>query len=108
MWDTNVMCALVEQASHLAETVIDVTSSESTRQCWIDASTALVKLLEGLHTPKLKALLDQLAVSAYRLANVLSSGQGKSIVLRPRGHLVCLDQGGKQSSHGVVPRQGTR
>ncbi|KAL3764712.1 hypothetical protein ACHAWU_001542 [Discostella pseudostelligera] len=81
----NLLCgtqagkALVMKAGQLGEDAIDVASSEVARQFWIDATVALIKFFESLHTPEVKAMLDQLAVGACRLVDVLSSGKAKQV-----------------------------
>ncbi|KAL7427540.1 hypothetical protein ACHAXH_000875 [Discostella pseudostelligera] len=77
--DTQAGKALAMKAGQLGEDAIDVTSSEVARQFWIDATVALIKFFESLHTPEVKALLDQLAVGACRFVDVLSSGKAKQV-----------------------------
>jgi len=79
LWDTEAGQALGEKAGQLGENVVDMASSEVARQCWIDATVALIKLMESLHTPEVKALLDQFAVGACRFVDVLSSGKAKQV-----------------------------
>ena len=79
LWDTEAGQSFGEKAGHLGENVIDMASSEVARQCWIDITCSLVKLLEGLHTPEVKALLDQYAVGMCRFVDVLSSGKAKQV-----------------------------
>ncbi len=77
--DTHAGKALATKAGQLSEDALDVVSSEVARQFWIDATVALINFFESLHTPEVKALLDQLAVGACRLVDVLSSGKAKQV-----------------------------
>jgi hypothetical protein len=77
--DTEAGKALGEKAGQLGEDVLDVASSEVARQFWIDATVVLIKFFESLHTPEVKALLDQSAVGACRFVDVLSSGKAKQV-----------------------------
>jgi len=79
LWDTEAGRTLGEKAGHLAENVVDMASSEVSRQCCIDATISLIKLAEALHTPEIKSLLDQCAVGACRVVDVLSSGKAKQV-----------------------------
>mmetsp|Transcript_35957 Transcript_35957/g.58623 ORF Transcript_35957/g.58623 Transcript_35957/m.58623 type:complete len:644 (+) Transcript_35957:393-2324(+) len=79
LWDTEAGQALGEKAGQLGEHVVDMASSDVARQCWIDVTIALIKLMEALHTPEVKALLDQFAVGACRFVDVLSSGKAKQV-----------------------------
>jgi hypothetical protein len=54
-------------------------SSNAARQCWIDFTVGIIKIIEALHTPEVKALLDQSAVSICRFVDVWSSGKAKQI-----------------------------
>ena len=78
-WGTATGQALTKKASRLGEQVMDVASSAAARQCCVDASVFLIKLLEALHTPEVKSLLEQFAVSACRAVDVLSSGRAKQV-----------------------------
>lgn len=77
--DTQAGKALILKTGQLGEDALDVASSEVARQFWIDATVALIKFFEALHTPEMKAWLDQLAVGACRLVDVLNSGKAKQV-----------------------------
>jgi len=70
---------LGEKTLNLGENLVDVTSSDAARQCLIDYTVLLIKLLEALHTPEVKSMLDQAAVGACRIVDVLSCGRAKQI-----------------------------
>ena len=59
--------------------MVDITSSDAARQCLIDFTVLLIKLLEALHTPEVKSLLDQAAIGACRIVDALSCGRAKQI-----------------------------
>ncbi|KAL9180193.1 hypothetical protein ACHAXT_008163 [Thalassiosira profunda] len=79
LWDTEAGHRLGEKGGQLGESVVDMASSEVARQLWIDVTVGFIKLLEGLHTPEVKALLDQFAVGMCRFVDVLSSGKAKQV-----------------------------
>ena len=60
---------LGEKTLNLGENLVDVTSSDAARQCLIDYTVLLIKLLEALHTPEVKSMLDQAAVGACRIVD---------------------------------------
>ncbi|EJK66865.1 hypothetical protein THAOC_12168 [Thalassiosira oceanica] len=70
---------LGEKTLNLGENLVDITSSDAARQCLIDFTVLLIKLLEALHTPEVKSLLDQAAVEACRIVDALSCGRAKQI-----------------------------
>lgn len=63
----------------LGEDVVDMVSSEVARQFSIDVTVSFIKLLDALHTPEVRALLDQFAISMCRLVDVMSSGKAKQV-----------------------------
>ncbi|KAL7465125.1 hypothetical protein ACHAXS_005456 [Conticribra weissflogii] len=79
MWDTEPGKELGEKWNQLADNLVDMASSEVSRQCWIDFTVGLIKILESLHTPEFKALLDQSAVGMCRFVDVFSSGKAKQV-----------------------------
>mmetsp|Transcript_21913 Transcript_21913/g.45633 ORF Transcript_21913/g.45633 Transcript_21913/m.45633 type:complete len:752 (+) Transcript_21913:158-2413(+) len=79
VWDTEPGKELGEKWNRLADNLVDMASSEVSRQCWIDFTVCLIKILECLHTPEFKALLDQSAVGMCRFVDVLSSGKAKQV-----------------------------
>lgn len=79
MWDTDPGKELGEKWNQLADNLVDMASSEVSRQCWIDFTVCFIKILESLHTPEFKALLDQSAVGMCRFVDVFSSGKAKQV-----------------------------
>ena len=79
LWDTEAGQTLGQKAGKFGEVFVEVTTSDAARQCWIDATIAIIKLMESLHTPEVKVLLDQFAVGACRFVDVLSSGKAKQL-----------------------------
>ena len=79
LWDNEAGQSFGQKAGQLGENFVDMTSSDVARQCWIDVTIAIIKLMEALHTPEVKALLDQFAVGACRFIDVLSSGKAKQV-----------------------------
>ena len=79
LWDTESGQTLGQKAGKLSEVFVEVTTSDAARQCWIDATIAIIKLMESLHTPEVKVLLDQFAVGACRFVDVLSTGKAKQL-----------------------------
>jgi hypothetical protein len=63
----------------LGEDIVDMVSSEVARQFSIDVTVSFIKLLDALHTPEVRALLDQFAISMCRLVDVMSSGKAKQV-----------------------------
>jgi hypothetical protein len=78
-WGTETGRALGERAGRLGAHALEVASSAAARQCLIDATASLIRLLEALHTPEVRAALEQCAVGACRVADVLSSGGAKQL-----------------------------
>jgi hypothetical protein len=79
LWDTDSGKVLGNKFNELRDDVIDMASSNAARQCWIDFTVGIIKIIEALHTPEVKALLDQYAVSICRFVDVWSSGKAKQI-----------------------------
>lgn len=79
LWDTESGKVLGHKLNELQDDVIDMVSSNAARQCWIDFTVGLIKFIEALHTPEMKALLDQYAVSICRFVDVCSSGKAKQM-----------------------------
>ena len=79
LWDTDAGRQFGNSSLQLGEDVLDMMTSEVARQLWIDVTVALVKVLDALHTPEVRALLDQYAVSMCRLVDVMSSGKAKQV-----------------------------
>lgn len=79
LWDTDSGKVLGHRFNELRDDVVDMASSNAARQCWIDFTVGLIKFIEALHTPEVKALLDQYAVSICRFFDVWSSGKAKQM-----------------------------
>jgi hypothetical protein len=60
--------------------LLDCVSSDVSRQALMDGMASVVKLNEALHTPQVKALLEQLSVLACRLVDVAASGRNKKLL----------------------------
>ena len=79
LWDTDSGQVLQGKMNELRNDAVDMASSNAARQCWIDFTVLIIKFIEALHTPEVKALLDQYAVSFCRFVDVWSSGKAKRI-----------------------------
>jgi len=79
LWDTNAGQNLGNKTGQLTENILDMISSDVARQCFIDVTISIIKFMESLHTPEVKLLLDQFAVGACRVVDVLSSGKAKQV-----------------------------
>ena len=79
LWDTDSGKVLQGKMTELRNDAVDLASSNTARQCWIDFTVLVIKWIEALHTPEVKALLDQYAVSFCRFVDVWSSGKAKRI-----------------------------
>jgi len=79
LWDTNAGQNLGHKTGQLTENIVDMISSDIARQCIIDLTISIIKFMESLHTPEVKLLLDQFAVGACRVVDVLSSGKAKQV-----------------------------
>jgi hypothetical protein len=79
LWETDAGKQLGQKSLQLGEDVVDMISSEVARQYWIDVTVTLIKLLDALHTPEVRTLLDQFAISMCRLVDVMSSGKAKQV-----------------------------
>ncbi|KAL3779881.1 hypothetical protein ACHAW5_002069 [Stephanodiscus triporus] len=77
--DTDAGRSLGKKVARLGEDVVDLAGSGAGRQCCVDATVALIRLLESLRTPEMRALLDQCAVGACRFVDVLGSGGAKQV-----------------------------
>jgi hypothetical protein len=60
--------------------ILDSISSDNARQVLMDSMGCVVKTAEALHTPEVKALLDQLSVLGCRLVDTAASGRNKQLV----------------------------
>jgi hypothetical protein len=60
--------------------ILDSISSDDARQLLMDSMGVLVKTAEALHTPEVKALLDQWSVLGCRLVDTAASGRNKQLV----------------------------
>jgi hypothetical protein len=77
--DTDAGRSLGDRIRRLGEDVADLAGSEAGRQCCIDATVAMIRLLESLRTPEVRALLDQCAVGTCRFMDAASSGGAKRL-----------------------------
>ena len=75
---TNVGRALLVRGACVGESVTDVVSSDLGRQCVIDGTILLIRLLESAHTPEFKRALDQGARLLCRIVDVLACGKAKA------------------------------
>jgi hypothetical protein len=60
--------------------ILDSISSDDARQVLMDSMGVVVKTAEALHTPEVKALLDQWSVLGCRLVDTAASGRNKQLV----------------------------
>ena len=79
LWETDAGKQLGQKSLQLGEDVVDMISSDVGRQYWIDITVTFIKLLDALHTPEVRTLLDQFAISMCRLVDVMSSGKAKQV-----------------------------
>eukprot|EP00984_Skeletonema_dohrnii_P011672 scaffold4681_cov72-Skeletonema_dohrnii-CCMP3373.AAC.1 len=79
LWETDAGKQFGQTSFQLGEDVVDMISSEVARQYCIDVTVALIKFMDALHTPEVRKLLDQFAISMCRLVDVMSSGKAKQI-----------------------------
>lgn len=79
VWDTESGKSLCDKVNQLTDDVIDMASSDGARQCWVDFTVTVIKIIESLHTPEVKALLDQSAVGMCRFVDVFNSGKAKQV-----------------------------
>ena len=79
LWETDAGKSFGQKSLQLGEDVVDMISSEVARQYWIDVTVTFIKLLDALHTPEVRTLLDQFAISMCRLVDVMSSGKAKQV-----------------------------
>jgi len=79
LWDTEPGKALGTKLNQLGDNALDMASSDVARQCWIDLTVTIIKIMEALHTPEVRALLDQYAVGMCRFVDVWSSGKAKQV-----------------------------
>eukprot|EP00984_Skeletonema_dohrnii_P030836 scaffold22661_cov157-Skeletonema_dohrnii-CCMP3373.AAC.6 len=79
LWETNAGKQFGQTSFQLGEDVVDMISSEVARQYCIDVTVVLIKFMDALHTPEVRKLLDQFAISMCRLVDVMSSGKAKQI-----------------------------
>ncbi|KAL3783977.1 hypothetical protein HJC23_013357 [Cyclotella cryptica] len=79
IWDTESGKSLCDKLNQLTDDVIDMASSDVARQCWVDFTVTVIKIIESLHTPEVKALLEQSAVGMCRFVDVFNSGKAKQV-----------------------------
>ncbi len=79
LWETHAGQQFGQKSLQLGEDVVDMISSEVARQYCIDVTVTLIKLMDALHTPEVRKLLDQFAISMCRLVDVMSSGKAKQV-----------------------------
>lgn len=60
--------------------LVDVASSDTSRQALMDGMACFVKLNEALHTPEFKAFLEQISVMGCRVVDVAAMGKNKKLV----------------------------
>ena len=81
LWDTKSGVVLGNKLNILLEDVMDLSSSNAARQCVIDFTVGIIKFIEAMHTPEVKALLDQSALSIVRFVDIWSSGKARQLWL---------------------------
>lgn len=79
LWETDAGQQFGQKSLQLGEDLVDMISSEVARQYCIDLTVTLIKLLDALHTPEVRNLLDQFAVSMCRIVDAMSSGKAKQV-----------------------------
>ncbi len=79
LWETDAGQQFGQKSLQLGEDLVDTISSEVARQYCIDLTVTLIKLMDALHTPEVKNLLDQFAISMCRIVDVMSSGKAKQV-----------------------------
>mmetsp|Transcript_18379 Transcript_18379/g.30121 ORF Transcript_18379/g.30121 Transcript_18379/m.30121 type:complete len:759 (+) Transcript_18379:123-2399(+) len=79
LWETYAGQQFGQKSFQLGEDIVDMVSSEVARQYCIDVTVTLIKLMDALHTPEVRKLLDQFAISMCRLVDVMSSGKAKQV-----------------------------
>lgn len=79
LWETDAGQQFGQKSLQLGEDLVDMISSEVARQFCIDLTVTLIKLMDALHTPEVRNLLDQFAVSMCRIVDAMSSGKAKQV-----------------------------
>jgi hypothetical protein len=69
---------LVTRSVYVGESITETCTSNLGRQCVIDTTILLIRLLEAVHTPQVKIVLDQCARVACRFVDILACGKAKA------------------------------
>jgi hypothetical protein len=69
---------LVTRSVYVGESITDTCTSNLGRQCVIDGTILLIRVLDAVHTPEVKIVLDQCARVTCRIVDVLACGKAKA------------------------------